>query len=50
MANQLPRARPGEKELLFPPFTFLTCKLAVTLGNKRYLQLDASISTNRPTQ
>jgi hypothetical protein len=39
---------PQEQELLFPPFTYLTYRFCKQSGVKRFIKMDAQISTNRP--
>jgi hypothetical protein len=38
---------PQEQELLFPPFTYLTYKFCQQSGVKRFIKMDAQISTNK---
>ena len=38
---------PEEEELLFCPFTYITCKNHMQVGGKRYIQVDATVSTVR---
>jgi hypothetical protein len=39
---------PQEQELLFPPFTYLTFRFCKQVKTKRFIKMDAQISTNRP--
>jgi hypothetical protein len=39
---------PPEKELLYAPLTYLTCQDTKTVGEKKLIKLDATMSTARP--
>jgi hypothetical protein len=39
---------PQEKELLYAPLTYLTCQDTKTVGEKKLIKLDATMSTARP--